>query len=515
MRVNCSRLALMAMTPVWWVLFGVCALKAEQVTFEVTDHEGRPLPSLAIVSPVVQGIKQQPLDSTNGLNWQGYSQHLGSVTFDLEPGEYHYVLDRSQEYFLQAGQLRVVQGQPLRIRETLGRICQFRDRGWYAADLHVHRPPAEAEALIRAADLDLMPTITWWNRNRMPGSSVPTWKRVADEQRWISLTAGEDERVGGALLYFGLDSPIDITRAAREYPSPLAFVERAKAMQKKGLWIDIEKPFWWDVPTWIAHGAGNSIGICNNHQMRDQVLANEAWGKPRDTGRLPDPLGNGQWTQEIYYHLLNSGIRIPPSAGSASGVLRNPVGYNRVYVHLNGATLRPEFWWAGLAAGRCFVSNGPLLDCRINGQLPGSVFKSDSDSITVDVNLELFSRDDLEGVELIVNGVVAKRIPVERSSVRHRLQFQHECPAPSWVLVRAITDNAKTFRFASTGPSYIESPDQRHYVSPDSIRFFQTWVRDRMTRLKASDLAGDELRSVLRYHEQALEFWSARLAASN
>ena len=28
----------------------------------------------------------------------------------------------------------------------------------------------------------------------------------------------------------------------------------------------------------------------------------------------------------IYYHLLNCGLRVPPSAGSASGVLPNPVG---------------------------------------------------------------------------------------------------------------------------------------------------------------------------------------------
>ena len=45
-------------------------------------------------------------------------------------------------------------------------------------------------------------------------------------------------------------------------------------------------------------------------------------------------MGVGYWVQEIYYHLLNCGLRVAPSAGSASGVLPNPVGYNRVYVHL-------------------------------------------------------------------------------------------------------------------------------------------------------------------------------------
>src|SRR5439155_9501505 len=53
------------------------------------------------------------------------------------------------------------------------------------------------------------------------------------------------------------------------------------------------------------------------------------------------------------------GLRLPPSAGSASGVLPNPVGYDRVYVHLDGE-LSYERWWEALRAGRVFVSNGPL-----------------------------------------------------------------------------------------------------------------------------------------------------------
>jgi hypothetical protein len=54
-------------------------------------------------------------------------------------------------------------------------------------------------------------------------------------------------------------------------------------------------------------------------------------------------------------------------------VLPNPVGYDRVYVHL-GSDLNYEKWWEGLRAGRSFVSNGPLLRCRANGKLPGEVF---------------------------------------------------------------------------------------------------------------------------------------------
>src|SRR6185503_1387152 len=136
-------------------------------------------------------------------------------------------------------------------------------------------------------------------------------------------------------------------------------------------WIDIEKPYWWDVPVWLASGQMNSIGIANNHMCRSRMYPDEAWGKPRDLKQYPNPRGNGFWTQEIYYHVLDSGLRIPPSAGSASGVLPNPVGYNRVYVHLE-EPFTYDRWFGGLSRGKCFVTNGPLLVVKANDQFPGA-----------------------------------------------------------------------------------------------------------------------------------------------
>ena len=92
---------------------------------------------------------------------------------------------------------------------------------------------------------------------------------------------------------------------------------------------------------------------CEQPICHSQMYETEAWGRPRDAKRLPPPRGNGLWTQEIYYHILNSGLRIPPSAGSASGVLPNPVGYNRVYVH-TGEHVSWDAWWNGLRKGRSF-----------------------------------------------------------------------------------------------------------------------------------------------------------------
>src|SRR4029077_15975237 len=130
-----------------------------------------------------------------------------------------------------------------------------------------------------------------------------------DGNRFYHMMAGEDEREGGALLYFHLKRPLAITEATREFPSPLKFAQEAR--QHKGVWIEAEKPFWWDVPVWVAAGPGAFLCGANNHMCRDKMYDTEAWGKPREVERYPAPRGNGYWTQDLYYRLLNCGLRIP------------------------------------------------------------------------------------------------------------------------------------------------------------------------------------------------------------
>src|SRR5262249_43060989 len=152
---------------------------------------------------------------------------------------------------------------------------------------------------------------------------------------------------------------------------------------------------------WLASGQVDTIGLANNHMCRDRMYETEAWGKARDGQRLPPPRGNGFWSQEIYYHLLNCGLRIPPSAGSASGVLPNPVGYNRVYVHVDGE-FSHEKWWRGLAAGQSFVTNGPLLQIQVSGKLPGHVFTATAgQDVALEVRGQVTTREPVSVVEII------------------------------------------------------------------------------------------------------------------
>jgi hypothetical protein len=393
--------------------------------------------------------------------WRDHFVVPGRVELDLPPGRYAYEVERGPEWTSAAGTFDV----PGPLKVELMRIADLAAEGWWSGDLHIHRPPKDVELLMKAEDLRVGPVITWWNAKAVEGDPLRSF-----DGRLTRAMEGEDEREGGALLYFNLKAPLAITGAKREWPSPVAFLEKAA-----GAHVDIEKPFWWDVPVWLATGKTHTLGIANNHMCRSTMLDQEAWGKPRDKARLPGPHGNGQWTQEIYYRVLNAGLRVPPSAGSASGVLPNPVGYNRVYVKLDGP-LDWDAWWEGLRAGRSFVTNGPLL--RVDDRLRGRVD----------------SRDPVKAVELVVNGKVERTAPGP--------EFEFELPKieRGWYLVRAIADVPHTYRFASTAPRWVGGPR----ISRAAVRFFLDWIDERAKRI---ELPEPEREDVLRHHRAAAAFW--------
>jgi hypothetical protein len=435
----------------------------------------------------------------------------GPVSLPLPVGFYHCVVERGAEYIPHKQDFDIQPNRTTAVSAPMARFVDMPARGWWPGDLHVHRPPDDIALLMRAEDLHIAPVITWWNnRNDWSGRPMPEKLLVQfDGNRFYHLMAGEDERNGGAFLFFDEAVPLDFSMCDKEWPSSLDFLSRTMKKHPDAL-ADIEKPFWWDVPAAIALGACATVGVANNHMCRHGMYENEAWGKPRDTARLPNPRGNGYWSQEIYYELLNGGIRIAPSAGSASGVLPNPVGYNRVYVHLDGPLDWAE-WWKGLREGRSFVTNGPMLLAQANGELPGHVFASHK-PIDIALTAEIPTQDNIPYIEIIKNGAIDHIVPFDewkRTGSLGALRFDES----GWFIIRAITDNPKTFRFASTAPYYVEVGRHKKRISRASAQFFLNWVRERIARIKHDD--PKKLAEILAAHRKAEAFWQEKVDRAN
>ena len=500
-----------------------CTAHAAQLSLHVTDESGAVTPCRVHLRDAAGNFVKPPGTPF----WSDHFVSGGDVNLELTPGEFHYEIERGPEHESKHGDLRIIADGENKLSVTVRRIADLASEGWWSGETHVHRPAglgsrvpsldevkSEIALHLRAEDLHIAPVITWWNQRSLWKSIAPPADPLVrvDGDRFFHLLAGEDERGGGALLFFNLRRPLDLPEGGRthpEYPSSKIFLDAAK--REPGAWVDVEKPFWLDAPMWFASGLVDSVGIANNHMNRSGVRDEEAWGRARDRKEFPGPHGNGLWTQEIYYHLLNCGVRLPPSAGSASGVLPNPVGYNRAYVQLDGP-LTWENWWEGLRAGRVFVTNGPLLRVRANGEWPGHVFKvAEGETLRVQLDARLDGRDPMSQVEIIKNGRVVRRASVadlQRSGSLGEITFDES----GWFLVRVIADVPETFRFASTGPFYVEAGNQPRRVSRKSAQFFADWMHERMANLKLDDPAQRE--EVLGPLREAEAWWRKKVAAA-
>lgn len=433
--------------------------------------------------------------------WHDHFVCDGRVTVALAAGGYSFEVERGPEFSAAKGTFHITANETTHVTTNLRRIADLAAEGWFSGETHVHRATRNAELLMRSEDLHVGQFITWWNKTN-PWTNAPLPETLPvkfDENRFYHHVSGEDERDGGALLYMDLSPPIDITAGARHYPSSFIYAKQARA--RGAVWLDAEKPFWWDLPLWVAQGVADTVGIAHNHMHRGGVLDNEAWGRPRDRAKYPGPQGNGRYSQDIYYHLLNCGLRLPPSAGSASGVLPNPVGYNRAYVHVDGEFTYQK-WQEGLRAGRTFVSNGPLLRCRANGEFPGHIFKSDH-ALEIRLEGKLNSRDPIAAVELLRNG------SVERIRLPHRFKVNES----GWFLLRVIADVTNTFRFASTAPWYVEIGGETMKPRADSAQFFVDWSRERMARLSAlTEVGAAQKTELLQPWRETEAFWARKIS---
>ncbi|MFM9068261.1 MAG: CehA/McbA family metallohydrolase, partial [Planctomycetota bacterium] len=211
----------------------------------------------------------------------------------------------------------------------------------------------------------------------------------------------------------------------------------------------------------------------------------------------------------IYYHLLNCGLRLPPTAGSGSGEAPNPVGYNRVYVHC-GDDFTWEKWWEGLRAGRVLVTNGPLLRPLVNEQLPGYIFQAYAgEKLELNVALNLSMREKIEYLEVVKNGRVVHEARLDDWIKKEGRLPLVEFEESGWMLVRAVTNNPQTMRYAMSAPYYVQFGD-RPRISRKSAQFFLDWCQERIQQLEAT--RGEDVSSVLRYHEAAREYWSKLVA---
>ncbi len=296
---------------------------------------------------------------------------------------------------------------------VLRRAVDMASEGWWSGELHVHRPMKDIELLMQAEDLHVAPVITWWNqRNEWTDKPLPMEPLVRfDEDRFYHLLAGEDEREGGALLFFNLRQPLAIATKNREHPSPMKFLKQAKAA---GGWIDIEKPFWWDVPIWLASGQVDSIGLANNHMQRSKMYGDGSLGQAARCGATAAaagqrPLDAGDLLPRAELRTAHSALgRQRQRRAAQPGRLQPRVRLRRRRFHLRalvgGTEGRPRdgHQRPAAAALRRRQARRAMFSRRPAGR-----------EVVLDAVSNLATRDKVTAIEVIENGRVKHSLRIE------------------------------------------------------------------------------------------------------
>jgi hypothetical protein len=159
--------------------------------------------------------------------------------------------------------------------------------------------------------------------------------------------------------------------------------------------------------------------------------------------------------EESYYRYLNSGLRLPISTGTDWFIY----DFSRVYAKVPGR-LTISKWLDAVKAGRCQVTNGPLLSLTVDGKEIGDVLNLDGPR-AVRVEVTATGRHDLQKLQLVQNGRVIQTEPgtIKDGLCNARLVREVRLDGPAWFTAR-IDSTAKNELdrqlFAHTSPVYVD-----------------------------------------------------------
>jgi hypothetical protein len=423
--------------------------------------------------------------------WHDHFVFDGTILLKLPNGSYVFEVERGPEYRIVTGHFTVNENAKDSKTVELNRFADMAHEGWWSGDLEVERSAKDIELLMRAEDLHLAEVVGWGNGKGVPAKVVTVPKPLVsfDDNRCYQLMAGLEQRPDGSLLLLGRSEPLAESTSASANLAALA----RQARDDGSAWIDVRRGASWDLPIWVALGLVDSIELADSEQARHSTKSDEIGSRPRDKLLFSGAAGIGRWPETVYHHLLNCGLRIPPSAGSGSGVAPNPLGYDRVYVYL-GQEFSHEKWFEGLKAGRAMVTNGPLIRPNVEGEMPGHVFQADAgQQVELEVGLTLSTRDAISYLEVYKDGRRVSEVRLDdwaKAGGKLPLLVFKES---GWFVIRAVCDMPDTHRFATTAPYYVEIGYKRR-ISRSSAQFFLDWLdeRSKVLPVQNAEMAGLE-----------------------
>ncbi|MCA9126724.1 MAG: hypothetical protein KDB22_06555 [Planctomycetales bacterium] len=436
---------------------------------------------------------------------KGWSLVDGKLEFQGPPGNYTYRATHGPQFAAASGGFTLDKQAAGVDSVYLPRHANLADESWLGGDLLVLASANIAADWLPAEDLDMAVCIA-----NQPQEVLAPVTKVNSE--WVESHSFRDSRPGSGLVLHHWQTPAEVPESV---PSSRLLVMAKKAeLPAGGLPVHAEVQRLWarDLPIWLASGMVDSIQLLSEHLTYDGT--GQSASRP-----LVDPApgiyhGNhaaGRTIENIYWRVLDAGLRIPPTAGSGFGKNASPLGYNRVYAKLGSRT--PWSWWQAIESGNSFVSNGPLLRATVNGEDPGKVFEVQAgQELTLDVALALTVSDPVDYLDVIYNGETLYQARLDEFAKQGGKIPLLKVDQSGWIVVRVVTRFEPSYRLATTAPYYIQVAGQPR-ISRGAVAFFQTWLSE--AKKEISRLDEPAASAAEPYITAAERFWENQLNRAN
>jgi dipeptidyl aminopeptidase/acylaminoacyl peptidase len=467
-----------------------------RVEVEVIDAAtGRPT-AARIYAQASDGKPYTPPDSYERVST--LNKHLfhtyGRYTCEVPTGPYSVEAIKGFEYDPVEKTVQIQAGATQHIRLTLQRARNWKSLGWHSGSNHVHmnyggnlhNTPQNLYFMNDAEDADVIGHQIANKDNRildyqyfMPGGGV---NPVSTSDR--ILVSGEEYRPPflGHISLFNLTdhliSPFltgyEGTGVASLYPSNTDIFLDAKMQGGIGAYVHP----WNTAADPLDGDLGSAKGFPVDLAL-DAFSYLELWSAANKAVLIP------------WHHALNLGFKVPVTGGedSISNLHRTRlVAAVRGYFLLDGQTLTWPHFMAAMLKGRGFVSNGPLLDLRINGRMPGDGLQLASPE-TVGVHALMESIVPLDHLQLVYHGSVVEEIPLSGDRRHAEFSKQLQVAHSGWFTLQAFANKAESpvednFPMATTNAIYV-SVGNEPVRDKQSAEYFIRWI-DKLTVLASS-----------------------------
>lgn len=179
----------------------------------------------------------------------------------------------------------------------------------------------------------------------------------------------------------------------------------------------------------------------------------------------PDALVN-------YYRLLDSGMRLVLVGASGKDSNAIELGQVRTYARLeDGQPFSAEHWIHAVRAGHTFITNGPLLNFKVDQSIPGSMVRiRRGDSLRL--SAEAQSTVPFDHLELLAGGNLIASKPASGNRQAAQIELVYSPSHSTWIAARAYGSDrlpSGSIVFAHTSPIWVEVEDQPQQFDPESV----------------------------------------------